>query len=198
MSDKQNGRILWMEKNLLPHEAKIRHWLNRGGVSDEDVDDIIQETYARIGSVEDLECIRSPRNYAYQVARSILLNNLRRPNVVAITKNGDLTELHVASLDADPEQRVAFKDEVQEVVNAIAALPRRTRDVLLLRRVEGLSQRETANRLAIAEKTVEAHFARATHALMEQFGRGRKSLAHTSNPEEDVVSQNSERDDKTD
>ena len=197
MSDKPNSRILWMEKNLLPHEAGIRRWLKRGGVSDEDVDDIMQETYARIGSVEDLECIRSPRNYAYTVAHSILQNILRRPNVVAITKDGDLTELHVASLDADPEERVAFKDEVQEVVNAIAALPRRTRDVLLLRRVEGLTQRETANRLAIAEKTVEAHFARATQALMEQFGRGRKSHAQASNPA-DVVSQSSESDDQTD
>ena len=197
MNDKQHGRILWMEKNLLPHEAGIRRWLKRGGVTDEDIDDIMQETYARIGSVEDLECIRSPRNYAYQVARSILLNTLRRPNVVAITKNGDLSELHVASLDADPEQQVAFKEEVQEVVNAIAALPRRTRDVLLLRRVEGLSQRETANRLAIAEKTVESHFARATQALMERFGRGRKSLAPASAPP-GAVCQNSESDDKTD
>jgi RNA polymerase sigma factor (sigma-70 family) len=197
MNDKPSGLILWMEKNLLPHEAEIRRWLKRGGVPDNDVDDIMQETYARIGSVDDLECIRSPRSYAYQVAHSILVNSLRRPNVVAITKNGDLAELHVASLDAAPEQRIALKDEVQEVVNAIAALPHRTRDVLLLRRVEGLSQRETAIRLAIAEKTVEKHFARATHALMVQFGRGRKSFAHTSCPAE-IVSRNSESNGKTD
>jgi RNA polymerase sigma factor (sigma-70 family) len=197
MTNRLHARILWMEKNLLPHEAEIRRWLKRGGVHDEDVDDIMQETYARIGSVDDLESIRSPKNYAYQVAHSILLNHLRRPKIVAITKDGDLTELRVASLDANPEQRIVFKNEVQEVVNAIAALPRRTREVLLLRRVEGLSQRETASRLAIAEKTVEKHFARATLALMKQFGRGRKSLTHTSYPA-GIVSRNSESDDKTD
>lgn len=172
MADRLHTRVHWIEQNLLPHEADIRLWLKRKRVCEADIDDIIQEMYARIGSLDGVEEIRCAKSYAIQVAHSILLNQARKSHVVAITKDGDLDELHVASPEASPEDEIAVRDEIHEVIDAIAALPPRTRDVLLLRRVEGLSQRETALRLAIAEKTVEKHLARAAVALMEQFGRG--------------------------
>jgi len=181
MTDTRAARIRWIEQNLLPYERDVRRWLQRKRVRDSDIDDIIQEMYARIGSLDNLDEIRSPKSYAIQVAHSILLNQSRNANVVAITRDGDLEELTVASPEASPEDEMAFRDEVNEVIEAIAALPRRTREVLLLRRVEGLSQRETASRLAIAEKTVEKHLARAAFALMEKFGRGGKSQVRTSN-----------------
>jgi RNA polymerase sigma-70 factor (ECF subfamily) len=180
MIDKLAVRVQWIEQNLLPREAEIRVWLKRRHVREGDIDDIIQEMYARVGSVEDLEGIRSPKSYAIRVAYSIFLNQIRKPHIVTNTKDGELNNLTVASLDASPEDEIAFKDEVHEVIAAIAVLPRRTREVLLLRRVEGLSQRETARRLAIAEKTVEKHLARAAVALMEQFGRGGKPTAQAS------------------
>ncbi len=174
MADRLHSRIHWIEQNLLPHEADIRLWLKRKRVHEADIDDIIQEMYARIGSLEGVEEIRCAKSYAIQVAHSIFLNQARKSHVVTITRDGDLNELHVASQDASPEDEIAVRDEIHEVIGAIAALPPRTRDVLLLRRVEGLSQRETAVRLAIAEKTVEKHLARAAVALMQQFGRGGK------------------------
>lgn len=175
MSDRLQTRVHWIEQNLLPHEPEIRLWLRRKRVRNADIDDIIQEMYARIGSLDGVEQIRCAKSYAIQVAHSIFVNLTRRPQFITITKDGDLNELHVPSSDASPEDEIAIKDEIQEVIDALAALPPRTREVLLLRRVEGLSQRETAIRLAIAEKTVEKHLARAALALMEQFGRGGRS-----------------------
>jgi RNA polymerase sigma-70 factor (ECF subfamily) len=89
--------------------------------------------------------------------------------------------LGLAAPDANPEQNATFHDEINEIAGAIAALPQRTRDVLMLRRVAGLSQRETADRLAIAEKTVEKHMARGVLMLMTRFGRGGKSASQSSN-----------------
>jgi RNA polymerase sigma-70 factor (ECF subfamily) len=66
------------------------------------------------------------------------------------------------------------------------------RETLVLRRVEGLSQREVARRLNISEKTVEKHMATGVHLLIKLFGRGRKPRANSSTIEdtdrsEDVV-----------
>jgi RNA polymerase sigma factor (sigma-70 family) len=175
MIERCRERIAWMEQYLLPHEPDIRAWLRSKSVSCAEIDDIVQEMYARVGTVDDLESIHAPRGYAFHVARSILLNILRRPHIVSITAEGDLDKLGVASPDASPEEEMSLREQLSEVLNAIADLPQRTRDVLLLRRIEGLSQRETANRLEIAEKTVEKHLARAALALMNQFGRGGKT-----------------------
>jgi RNA polymerase sigma factor (sigma-70 family) len=180
MVERCQERILWMEQNLLPVEPEIRNWLRRKRVSDVEIDDIVQEVYARIGSMDDLTRIHTPRTYAFHVARSILLNNVRRPHIVLSAPNGDLDLLGVASPDINPEEVLTLKEQISEVVTTITALPKRTRDVLLLRRVEGLSQRETADRLAIAEKTVEKHLARAVLVLMKEFGRGGKTGSRTS------------------
>lgn len=181
MIERCQERILWMEQHLLPIEPEIRAWLRHKRVSGIEIDDIIQEMYARVGAVDDLNGIRTPKAYAYHVARSILSNIARRPQIVSITLEGDLDQLGVPSPDASPEEALSLKEQVNEVVMAIAALPKRTRDVLLLRRVEGLSQRDTAHRLAIAEKTVEKHLARAVLALLKQFGsRGKVSSRPSS------------------
>jgi RNA polymerase sigma-70 factor (ECF subfamily) len=57
------------------------------------------------------------------------------------------------------------------------------RETLILRRVEGLPQREVAARLQISEKTVEKHMANGVRLLIKIFGRGGKPRLNSSNKE---------------
>jgi len=180
MIDRIRDRVSWIERNLLPNESRIRAWLNRNHVSGPDADDIVQEMYARIGAIESFDEIRDPLLYAIKVASSILLNQVRRSRIVSIITVGDPDTYDVPSATASPEDEVASREELKMVAKALASLPKRTRDILLLRRVEGLSQRETAAKLGIAEKTVEKHIARAALYLAHQFGRGGKARSRTS------------------
>ena len=61
---RERGR--WLARNLLPHEPLIRARLKRIYVHGLEIDDIIQETYARIVSLPSLDSIRQPRQYAIQ------------------------------------------------------------------------------------------------------------------------------------
>jgi RNA polymerase sigma-70 factor (ECF subfamily) len=164
-------RAEWIEENLLPHEARIRAWLARHRAWDIDVDDVVQEMYAKIAALEDVSNIRNPLQYGISVARSIILNHVRRPHIVSITPTGDLDALGVSSTAADPEEATVLREELQAVAVALAEMPERTREVLWLRRVEGLSERETAHRLSISDRTVERHLARAILHLTRRFGR---------------------------
>lgn len=164
-------RAEWIEEHLLPHEPRIRAWLSRYRTGELEIDDIIQEMYAKIGTLEDVSGIRSPVHYAMSVARSIVLNHARRPRLVAVSPTGDLDALGISSGEADPEEATVLRDEVRTVALILAELPERTREVLWLRRVEGLSERETAQRLSISDRTVERHLARAVLHLMQRFGR---------------------------
>jgi len=177
MQDRIQERAGWIARNVLPHESAIRAWLKRNRIFDLDVDDIVQEMYTRIVSLESFEVITDPKRYAFQVANSIVIDHARRSRIVSIFSIGNVEDLGLASTELDPEEKVSFDDEIKQIAGVIATLPERTREVLLLRRVAGLSQRETAERLAISEKTVEKHMARGVLMLMNEFGRGGKPPA---------------------
>ena len=175
---RERGR--WLARNVLPHEPLIRARLSRVHVYGLEIDDIIQETYARIVSLSSLESIRYPKQYALQTAASIIIDHVRHSRVISINSTGDMEQLDITSPEAGPEQQLEFREEIAQIAYFLASLPETTRETLILRRVEGLSQQETANRLGISVKTVEKHMARGALMLMELFGRGGKSRTRSS------------------
>jgi RNA polymerase sigma-70 factor (ECF subfamily) len=180
MENRIRERAVWIARNVLPHEPAIRAWLQRNRVQDLEVDDIVQEMYARIVSLESFESIQNAKQYAFRVAHSVVVDHTRRSRIVSIYSVGNVEDLGLADGEASPEEKVTFREEIARVVEAVSTLPVRTREVLMMRRVAGFSQRETAARLAVTEKTVEKHMARGVLMLMTQFGRGGKTSSQSS------------------
>lgn len=181
-------RAHWLARNVLPHEQLIRARLKKVYLAGLDVDDIIQEMYARILSVPSMETIRYPRQYAIQTARAIIIDHLRRSRVVSIDSCGSLEQLDIALPEASTEERLEFRDEIQEVADALMRLPKVCRETLILRRVEGLSQKEAAQRLGVTEKMAEYYMARGALLLVNAFGRGGKSRSRSSKTLEERAS----------
>jgi RNA polymerase sigma factor (sigma-70 family) len=192
MSDDLSKRAQWLACNVLPHEALLRARLRDVKVYGLDIEDVIQETYTRILSISSLEAIRYPKQYAVQTAKAIVIDHVRHSRVVSIALTGHFESLAVPEHEANAEERLEFQEEVVAVADALAQLPEKCRETLIMRRVEGLSQRDVAQRLNVSEKTVERHMTEAVRQLIKLFGRGGKPRAHTS-PEiheiggEDVV-----------
>ena len=158
----------------MPHEAGMRGWLARRGIAECDIDDIVQETYAKLVALPSIEAIRDARTYTYQVAWSVHITNLRKSNVIPIKAIPQFEQANIAAPEPSPEQVVGDRGELEQLARALAKLPERCRAVFMARRVEGLSHRETAQKLGISEKTVEKHMARGIRHLMDIFGRGGK------------------------
>lgn len=175
-------RARWLARHILPYEPMLRSRLRRMFIYGMEVDDIVQEMYARIVSQPSLDSIKYPRQYAIQTATAIIIDHMRRSRVISINSAGDLDQLEISSPDASPEQQLEFRDEIAAVSRSLSLLPERTRNVLILRRIEGLSQQETAQKLGISIKTVEKHMAQGVAALMALFGRGGKTEPQPSTP----------------
>jgi RNA polymerase sigma-70 factor (ECF subfamily) len=73
----------------------------------------------------------------------------------------------VADATPDSETQVADREELERTMAAIAGLPSRLKEALVLRTIEGLSQAETASLLGISEKAVETRLYRARARLSE-------------------------------
>ncbi|MBJ7440289.1 MAG: sigma-70 family RNA polymerase sigma factor [Sphingopyxis sp.] len=168
-------RSRWLATHVLPHEPSVRAWLHRTTpMSDADIDDVVQESYAVLAKLERVDSIRDPRNYLFQVAKSVFLQNLRRSQVVRIESVADMAELQIVDDAPSPEKHALGLRELRRVEAAIESMPTQVRRVVWLRRVEGLSQRETAEEMGLAEHTIEKHMARGIKYLLSQFGRGGK------------------------
>ena len=105
----------------------------------------------------------------YRTARNLLIDRIRQLNVISMETVMDFEALNVSSDDADPFETTSARQEIKMLQDALEHLPQRTRDILYLRRVHGLSQKETARELRVSEPTVERHISRGTRQLMDYF-----------------------------
>lgn len=181
-------RTRWFLRNILPHEPALRTWLARRRPVGLEIDDILQEAYAILADLESVDDIRHPRAYLFQVARSVVARQVRRARVVPIHAVEDLTEFDQADAYPSPEQIAIDRDQLGRLAQAIRAMPAKTQEAFVLRRVEGISQREISGRMAISESTVEKHISRGLRFLLDWFGHGGKSLPDASKETELEIS----------
>ena len=195
-------RALWLSRHALKHEPALRGWLGRKRIAGLEIDDIVQETYARLIAVESVAGISNVKNYMFQTAYSVLVSHVRRSKIVAFETVADLEQLG-STRDSSPEDQVIDRDELNRLAQAISALPGKVRDVFVLRRVNGLSQRDVAKQLNLSESTVEKHMSRSIYLLMTAISNsgndtGRASRAWEAKLRKDHASKDAKRDGQTD
>jgi RNA polymerase sigma-70 factor (ECF subfamily) len=159
--------LAFVGTQILPHEPDLRRMLTRLGVKAHERDDIVQEVYCRLLRLDSVEHIDDPRAYVFRVARNVVLGQIRRNRVVSIMTMQNLDELHVADATPNPETATAARVELNQVLSLIRDLPERCRQVFELRKVHGLSQAETAQRLGVSENIVEKETAKGLTAILK-------------------------------
>ncbi len=151
----------WFAAEVHPHEPALRGYLRGSFPAVRDVDDVVQESFLRIWRARAARPISSARGFLFQIARRLALDTVRRERHDFV---GDVRDLPAGDvLHSDPGSAAAAVnlERVRLLTDAIEALPARCREVFVLRKLQALSQRETATRLGLSERTVEVQVARA-------------------------------------
>jgi len=159
----------WFVEEILVHEGALRHYLARHWPNVDERADLRQEVYARVYQAAASELPRHPKAFLLTTARHLVVDRARRGKVVSIEPMGDLEPLHVLVDEVSPERWCGGRQVLRRLSDALDRLPDRCREVVWLRRVEELSQREVAQRMGITEKTVEKHIAKGMRLLADQF-----------------------------
>jgi RNA polymerase sigma factor (sigma-70 family) len=146
----------WFADEVQPHEQALRAFLRGRFPGLPDVDDLIQETYARLLRARVAGQLREVRPYLFATARNAAIDLLRHQKTAATDSLGNIERLPVVEERPDAAETVAHEQELAILHEAIAALPPRCREILVLRRFQGLSHREIAARLGISANTVDA------------------------------------------
>ncbi len=162
----------WFTEEVLPHEPALKGYLRRSFPAVRDVDDVVQESYVRILQTHPRQPIASARAFLYTVARRLALNLIDRQKNAATIFVGDFAACPVLQDGAGVSERVSRQEIYDLLGEALATLPARCREISVLRKLQGLSQREVAARLGLSEKTVAEQVARGARRC-EEFLRRR-------------------------
>ena len=149
----------WFAEEVQPHEAALRAYLRRSFPSLADVDDLVQETYARVVRAKTAGKVTEARPYLFTTARNAACDVFRRSKIISITGLAEIEERSVVEDGPGVAEALAHAQEIAILREAIGALPARCRQVLTLCKLYGLPHREVARQLGISEHTVNAQVA---------------------------------------
>lgn len=149
-----------MDKQWHDFSGKLKRYLHTILKRPEDVEDIVQEAFVRVLEAGSKGEIHYRQAYLFRTAHNLALNSLARKSNILEDYIEDFPHLEVLSEGPSLEDTVASQQRFELFCQAAASLPHQCRQVLILRKVYDLSQREVAIRLGIAVSTVEKHLAK--------------------------------------
>lgn len=167
----------WFAEQVQPHEPALRSYLRAAFPALRDLDDVVQESYVRVWRRHVSRPIQSTKAFLFTVARRLVFDGLRRERRSPIEAGADVSALNAPDSRPTGVEHVSEAEKVELLILAIDALPARCRDVVILRKLQLVSQREVAAQLGISEKGVEIQLARGLgrcRAFLE--ARGMRSL----------------------
>lgn len=147
----------WFEREVLPLTPMLDRFLERHWKRSSDILDLRQEVLIRVYEVGLVAIPTSTRAFLFQIARNLIIDRSRRAAVRSVEMAFDLEKLMVASQEATPEHAAGARQEFELFRAAFARLSPRIQEAILLRRVDGFSQREAAQRMGLGEKAVERY-----------------------------------------
>lgn len=147
----------WFKCEILSHEGALVRFISRVWRRYDEVADIRQETYARVYEAAQRALPLAPKAFLFATARHLMADRIRRERIVSIRAGGENEYLNFLVDEISPERRVGAREDLVRLAWAFDRLPAKCREVVWLRRVKELSQKEVAGQLGLMEKTIEKH-----------------------------------------
>jgi RNA polymerase sigma factor (sigma-70 family) len=162
----------WFVTEVQPHRPALRAWLLARFPTLPDVEDLVQESFARVLRARDAGPIRSTRALLFATARNLAFDTVRRQRVVSFEPVTEDTDSSVLTDSADVFATVSKQQELELLTHAIQSLPERCRQIFTLRTAYGLTQKQIAAKLGVSESTVEKQTALGIRLCAEFFATG--------------------------
>jgi RNA polymerase sigma factor (sigma-70 family) len=155
----------WFVREILPLEATLMHYLRHNWRNKSDIADLRQEVYARVFDAARETIPENSKRFLLTTARNLLIDLVRRAQVVPIEAVADLETLGTAIDVAGPDRVAMARQELRRVQAALALLSPRAREAITLAYIEGLNGQEIAERMGVTKSTASEHLANGIRNL---------------------------------
>lgn len=148
----------------------LKQRLSRRLGSAELAGDALQDTYVRLGRAEVAGAVQSPAAYLFRMAFNVAMDR-QRAEKRRLAHNEVQDLLHLVDDAPGPSQIAEARFEIEALEKAIAELTPRRRVILLAARLQGMPQREIANRLGVSLRLVEKELRLAQEHCARKLGK---------------------------
>ena len=155
----------WFVREILPLEAILMHYLQSNWRNASDLPDLRQEIYARVFAAARERVPDNPKRFLLTSARNLLIDLIRRSQVVPMEAFGDFDALGVADDMPESDRLLIEREDIRRLEAALKQLPPRTREAIALAWFEGLSRKEIAQRMGVTHQTASEFIAKGALIL---------------------------------
>lgn len=167
-----------------PIFAFVFHLIGRPDAT-EDAEDIAQDAFTRaFAGIREKNIDGSFRGWLYTIARNRTFDVLRTRKQNVVSLDAEAADPPAAPPGAGPAERAEQRAEFAWLMTAVAELPERQRDALLLREMGGLSHERIAEQLGTSVSATKKLISRGRDgigvaAAADGYGRvARRRLGH--------------------
>ena len=154
----------WFIETVLPAGGRYRALAVRL-VGEREAEDLVQEAYAKLLSLGEWRTIEHPPAFTLRIVRNLALYRLRRESLVRIEQVAAVERIEVADGAPGPHAIVSARQELDGLIALIETLPPRCREVIRMRKFEGMSPQAIADSLGLSVSTVEKHITKGVAIL---------------------------------
>ena len=126
-------------------------------------EEIVQETFIHLWDKRLVLSFWNFEGYLYTCVKNKCLNYIESKLIEK--KHWDYYKTFIPVADETTERSVAFNELLEAIDRGVEGLPKKTRKVFQLNRLEGKSVPEIANVLNLSEKAIEYHITRSLKQL---------------------------------
>ncbi len=159
----------WFLREVFSYEGVLMQFLHQNWHNKADIEDLRQEVYVRVYEAAQKQIPEHAKTFILRTAHNLLVDQVRREQVVPIAAVADLDALGAAMETPGPERNAIAKDMLRRLQAALDRLPPRCREAVMLKQIEGLSRREIAERMGVAPDTVTQYLASGIAGLAEEL-----------------------------
>lgn len=160
-SSDPGGRTKILKTLVEAYSRPLSRYFQRRVAGQQDVPDLVQEVFLRLSRLAEPDAIRQPDSFIFVTAANVLKDRLRRDQVRGAGLSDPIDDLSIEGSDFAPDRVLDSRQVADALSRALDELPERTRDVFVLRTLEGLKMADVAHAMAISTRAAEKHQARA-------------------------------------
>ena len=153
------------------HESALRAYLLSRYSTVPDHDDLVQESYLRLLRAQWRLRLATAKAFLFATASNLAIDQFRRSSVARHVPLDAVDDLPAGETFPDAAERLDRRQRQEVLAEAVANLPPRCCEVVLLRYRDGLPCKEIARRLGVSTETVKSHLRKGVGDCIDFFHR---------------------------
>jgi len=158
---------------VLSYRDPLIRYFSRRGVAPVLAEDLAQDCFTRLFALNGREHIANEEAYLFQVAASVYADHLRLPHSRHAARHVPVDDFNAPAEVLAPDRVFEGREGVKRLVEALAELKPKTREIFLLNRMDGLSYTQIAVRFGVTPSAIEKQMMKAIAHLNLRLGAWR-------------------------